>query len=87
MFIVSMQAGNYARDDVVSSLVQLIAQNPDLHGYATLHLFNALCEAMTQQPLVQVGALTSIHLMHVEPNSSWGFSGESQICPGVLHCR
>lgn len=56
MLAVLTTAGNYARDDVVSSLVQLIAQNPDLHGYATLHLFNALCEAMTQQPLVQVAS-------------------------------
>ncbi|THD23759.1 AP 1 complex subunit gamma [Fasciola hepatica] len=56
MLAVLTTAGNYARDDVVSSLVQLIAQNPDLHGYATFHLYNALCEAMTQQPLVQVAS-------------------------------
>ncbi|CAL8090419.1 unnamed protein product [Calicophoron daubneyi] len=49
-------AGNYARDDVVSSLIILISQNPDLHAYATTHLFNALRESMTQQPLVQVAS-------------------------------
>uniref|UniRef100_A0A183A0A3 Adaptin_N domain-containing protein n=1 Tax=Echinostoma caproni TaxID=27848 RepID=A0A183A0A3_9TREM len=56
MLAVLTTAGNYARDDVVSSLVQLVAQNSDLHGYATFHLYNALCEAMTQQPLVQVAS-------------------------------
>ncbi|TGZ47223.1 hypothetical protein CRM22_011042 [Opisthorchis felineus] len=51
-------AGNYARDDVVSSLVTLISQTPDLHAYATFHLFNALRSTMTQQPLVQVASWT-----------------------------
>ncbi|CAH8565641.1 unnamed protein product [Schistosoma turkestanicum] len=51
-------AGNYARDDVVSSLVSLISQNPDLHAYATFQLFNAMKGAMSQQPLVQVACWT-----------------------------
>ncbi|KAA3673809.1 AP-1 complex subunit gamma-1 [Paragonimus westermani] len=49
-------AGNYARDDVVSSLVALISQTPDLHSYATVHLYNALRGTLTQQPLVQVAS-------------------------------
>ncbi|KAH8863818.1 AP-1 complex subunit gamma-1 isoform 2 [Schistosoma japonicum] len=51
-------AGNYARDDVVSSLVSLISQNPNLHTYAVVQLFSAMNGAMTQQPLVQVACWT-----------------------------
>ncbi|CAH8659309.1 unnamed protein product [Schistosoma rodhaini] len=51
-------AGNYARDDVVSSLVSLISQNHSLHAYATVQLFNAMNGAMSQQPLVQVACWT-----------------------------
>ncbi|RTG85899.1 AP-1 complex subunit gamma-1, partial [Schistosoma bovis] len=51
-------AGNYARDDVVSSLVSLISQNPSLHAYATVQLFTAMNGAMSQQPLVQVACWT-----------------------------
>ncbi|VDO76099.1 unnamed protein product [Schistosoma mattheei] len=51
-------AGNYARDDVVSSLVSLISQNPSLHAYATVQLFSAMNGAMSQQPLVQVACWT-----------------------------
>nr|CAH8868296.1 unnamed protein product [Trichobilharzia regenti] len=51
-------AGNFARDDVVSSLVSLISQNPNLHAYATVQLFTAMKEAMSQQPLVQVACWT-----------------------------
>jgi len=49
-------AGNYSRDDVVSSLIQLITETNALHGYATQHLFKALQEEISQQPLCQVGA-------------------------------
>lgn len=49
-------AGNYARDDVVSSLTALIGQTQELHSYATFHLYNAICASMTQQPLVQVAS-------------------------------
>ncbi|CAH8868897.1 unnamed protein product [Trichobilharzia szidati] len=52
-------AGNFARDDVVSSLVSLISQNPNLHAYATVQLFTAMKEAMSQQPLVQVACWTA----------------------------
>ncbi|KJE97565.1 AP-1gamma-PD [Capsaspora owczarzaki ATCC 30864] len=47
-------AGAFVRDDSVSSLISLITQTPELQGYATLHLYQALQEDIIQQPLVQV---------------------------------
>ncbi|VDN37660.1 unnamed protein product [Dibothriocephalus latus] len=47
-------AGNRARDDVMASMVYLISQSPELHAYATVHLYKAMRESITQQPLVQV---------------------------------
>ncbi|BHF76998.1 AP-1 complex subunit gamma-1 [Sparganum proliferum] len=47
-------AGNRARDDVMASMVYLISQSPELHAYATVNLYKAMRESMTQQPLVQV---------------------------------
>ena len=35
-------AGNYVRDDVVSSLIQLIAETNSLHAYTTQQLYKAL---------------------------------------------
>lgn len=47
-------AGNRARDDVMASMVYLISQSPELHAYATVHLYKAMRESISQQPLVQV---------------------------------
>ncbi|VDN97227.1 unnamed protein product [Rodentolepis nana] len=47
-------AGNRARDDVVASMVYLISQSPELHGYAVTQLFRSMQADLTQQPLVQV---------------------------------
>jgi AP-1 complex subunit gamma-1 len=48
-------AGNYVRDDVVSSLIQLIAETNQLHCYTTQQMYKALYSDITQQPLCQVG--------------------------------
>ncbi|XP_013379312.1 AP-1 complex subunit gamma-1 isoform X5 [Lingula anatina] len=47
-------AGNYVRDDVVSTLVQLVSQADSLQAYAVQNLYRAMRDDISQQPLVQV---------------------------------
>jgi AP-1 complex subunit gamma-1 len=47
-------AGNYVRDDVVSSLIQLISETSQLHAYTSQQMFKAVREDISQQPLCQV---------------------------------
>lgn len=48
-------AGNYVRDDVVGSLIQLISDTSSLHSYSVHALWNQLTGDMqSKQPLVQV---------------------------------
>ncbi|ELU06271.1 hypothetical protein CAPTEDRAFT_156364 [Capitella teleta] len=47
-------SGNYCRDDVVASLIQLIQEAHALHAYAVQQLYKALLQDVSQQPLVQV---------------------------------
>lgn len=49
-------AGNYVRDDVVTMLIQLIADTNPLHTYAARNLLEQVRQHMEQQPLCQVGA-------------------------------
>ena len=51
---VCVQAGNFCRDDVVSSLIQLIQEAHTLHAYASQQLYRAMVADISQQPLVQV---------------------------------
>lgn len=46
-------AGNYCRDDVVSSTIQLVQETP-LHAYSSQQLFQTISSDISQQPLVQV---------------------------------
>ncbi|CAH1959514.1 unnamed protein product [Acanthoscelides obtectus] len=53
---VLVAAGNYIRDDVISSTIQLISESPTHQGYVTLQLYRALKEDLqNRQPLIQVG--------------------------------
>ncbi|OWF34773.1 AP-1 complex subunit gamma-1-like isoform X2 [Mizuhopecten yessoensis] len=47
-------AGNYVQDDMVSLLIQLIAETTSLHGYTVKTMFEQLQCDITQQPLTQV---------------------------------
>lgn len=47
-------AGSYVRDDVVSILIQLIAETSELHNYTVQQLFLMIKDDITQPPLVQV---------------------------------
>lgn len=50
-----MQAGNYVRDDVISSTIQLISETTSQQAYVTLQLFKALSEDLQdRQPLTRV---------------------------------
>ncbi|CAH1101285.1 unnamed protein product [Psylliodes chrysocephalus] len=52
---VLVAAGNYVRDDVISSTIQLISESISQQGYVTLQLFKALSEDhQNRQPLTQV---------------------------------
>ncbi|VEN45197.1 unnamed protein product [Callosobruchus maculatus] len=53
---VLVAAGNYVRDDVISSTIQLITESPTHQGYVALQLYRALKEDLqNRQPLIQVG--------------------------------
>ncbi|XP_064467408.1 AP-1 complex subunit gamma-1-like isoform X2 [Ornithodoros turicata] len=57
MIRVLTTAGNYVRDDVVGSLIQLISETTDLHAYTVQQLWRQLADDPTgKQPLVQVGS-------------------------------
>ncbi|XP_078335673.1 AP-1 complex subunit gamma-1-like isoform X3 [Crassostrea virginica] len=47
-------AGSYVRDDIVSILIQLIAETSELHNYTVQQLFLLIKDDITQPPLVQV---------------------------------
>ncbi|XP_064641695.1 AP-1 complex subunit gamma-1-like isoform X1 [Lineus longissimus] len=49
-------SGDSVRDDVVSTLIQLIAETSALHCYTVQQLFTALMDDFSQQPLVQVAS-------------------------------
>jgi len=49
-------AGNYCRDDVVSSLIALIQDSASLHAYTVQQMYRAVVQDISQQPLVQVAA-------------------------------
>ncbi|KAF2881761.1 hypothetical protein ILUMI_24403 [Ignelater luminosus] len=52
---VLVAAGNYLRDDVISSTIQLISETTSQQAYITLQLWHALAEdSMDKQPLIQV---------------------------------
>lgn len=47
-------AGSYVRDDIVSILIQLIAETSELHNYTVQQLFLLIKDDITQPSLVQV---------------------------------
>ncbi|XP_063729507.1 AP-1 complex subunit gamma-1-like isoform X2 [Symsagittifera roscoffensis] len=51
-------AGNYVRDDLVSSMVHFVSQTPQLHAHAARKFYKALLEenVIEHQPLIQVSA-------------------------------
>ncbi|KAK5644697.1 hypothetical protein RI129_005997 [Pyrocoelia pectoralis] len=52
---VLVAAGNYLRDDVISSTIQLISETTSQQAYITLQLWQALSEdKLDKQPLIQV---------------------------------
>ncbi|KAJ8913851.1 hypothetical protein NQ315_003760 [Exocentrus adspersus] len=52
---VLVAAGNYVRDDVISSTIQLISESTNQQAYVTLQLYRALSEDyLNRQPLTQV---------------------------------
>ncbi|KAH1003351.1 hypothetical protein HUJ05_011275 [Dendroctonus ponderosae] len=54
---VLVAAGNYVRDDVISSTIQLISETTSQQAYVTLQLFKALSEDLQdRQPLTRVAA-------------------------------
>ncbi|XP_066260469.1 AP-1 complex subunit gamma-1 isoform X3 [Euwallacea similis] len=54
---VLVAAGNYVRDDVISSTIQLISESTSHQSYMALQLYKALSEDMQdRQPLTQVAA-------------------------------
>lgn len=58
MIRVLTTAGNYVRDDVVGSLIQLISETESLHAYTAQQLWHQLATAdwASTQPLAQVAA-------------------------------
>lgn len=55
MIFLLFQAGNYVRDDVVSSTIQLISESVTQQSYIVYELWNALQkDTADRQPLTQV---------------------------------
>ncbi|XP_060528823.1 AP-1 complex subunit gamma-1 isoform X2 [Cylas formicarius] len=55
LFKVLVAAGNYVRDDVIVSTIQLISESTDQQSYMTHQLYKALAEDLqNRQPLTQV---------------------------------
>ena len=54
--VLCVQAGNYCRDDVVSSLIALIQDSSALHAYTVQQVFRHMMQDISQQPLVQVAS-------------------------------
>lgn len=50
----SVQAGNYMRDDMISCLIQLVQETSNLHAYTVQQLYRAMSADISQQPLLQV---------------------------------
>ena len=48
-----IQSGNYCRDDVVCTLIQVIQQADTLHAYTVQQLYKCMSADISQQPLVQ----------------------------------
>lgn len=55
-YLYLFQSGDSVRDDVVSTLIQLIAETTALHCYTVQQLFTAVMDDLNQQPLVQVAS-------------------------------
>lgn len=51
-----MQAGNYVKEQILSSFVRLIATTPDLQTYSVQKLYAALKDDITQEGLTLAGA-------------------------------
>ena len=49
-------AGNYVREDILSSFIRLVAQTPDLYLYTVRKLFSALETDISQEGLTLAGA-------------------------------
>ena len=54
--VMSVQAGNYMRDDMISCLIQLVQEASNLHAYTVQQLYRAMSADISQQPLLQVAA-------------------------------
>ncbi|XP_035678744.1 AP-1 complex subunit gamma-1-like [Branchiostoma floridae] len=56
MLKVLSTAGSYVRDDVIAHMISLVSEASSLQAYTVQHLFRAIQEDITQQPLVQVAS-------------------------------
>lgn len=56
MMRVLKTAGNYIRDDIVSSFITLISNTPDFQFYTMNQLVKLIKDDVTQQPLTQVAS-------------------------------
>lgn len=56
MLTLHYQAGNYVKEQILSSFVRLIATSPDLQTYAVQKLYAGLKEDITQEGLTLAGA-------------------------------
>jgi AP-1 complex subunit gamma-1 len=56
IYLQSWQAGNYVKEQILSSFVRLIATTPDLQTYSVQKLYAALKEDITQEGLTLAGS-------------------------------
>lgn len=51
-------AGNFVRDEILSSFIRLVSQTADLHGYTAQKLYSSLKQDISQDALVLAGLWT-----------------------------
>ena len=54
----SSQASSYIREELVSTIIAMISENTEEHGYSVQRLYHALTEDISQQSLSQVAVWT-----------------------------
>ena len=53
-----VQAGSHVREELVSTIIAMISENTEEHGYSVQRLFKALSEDISQHSLCQIAVWT-----------------------------
>ena len=57
-FLHAVQAGSHVREELVSTIIAMISENTEEHGYSVQRLFKALSDDISQHSLCQIAVWT-----------------------------